>query len=208
MAFYQRRNVWQQGMFGLLNKSTGQRGGPGHKVRTQKLGRESHSHEIEPVVQGPEVRRPVGVRQASFEREQPGKDVKELALQDKGPEREPKACHNYQPELDQICQGEVLDRVVLFGLVLTDEAVACEEVDEVGWRAVHEDVLQVQQDDKVDGAHEAVVRQHGPDGREQDAEQEPVVLEVDVVDQEEAGVGQDQQGPQDRRLSCRTAPTK
>ena len=147
------------------------------------------------------------MRQAAFEGEKSGQNVKELALKHKRPEGERKADDDNRAQLDQVFNREIVQRIIWRG-VGPDEAVAGKQVDEVGWRAVEEDVFEVEQNDEQRRAPETVTGYHRPDGCEENSEEESVVLEVNVIDQDQAAVRQHQERPVSNGLARGRSPVE
>ena len=65
-------------------------------------------------------------------------------------------------------------------------------VDTIGWGNVEVDVLEVEQNREPDTGKHEVTASKGSNTEQKDAGQEAIVLEVDVIHQEQAGIGQEE----------------
>lgn len=126
--------------------------------------------------------------EAPGEWKQPADDLGDLVHHGEGTERS--AGHDGQPD-PQLHAVEELDPPD----GLWRQAVGAQKVDKVGWREVGVDVLHAEQHGKHQAARQqrrALPRQD--ERYDENAIHEAVVLEVDVVDEEEAGREKDGQG--------------
>jgi len=103
-----------------------------------------------------------------------------LAMVQKGSKCDRKYGHDRRAELDAIGQAEMKDGVAT-------QAILAQKVDEVGWSEVEVDVLEAEQSRKQCSAEQdcRLVPGKGK-GEEEQAIHETVVLEVDMVDDEQA----------------------
>lgn len=131
-------------------------------------------------VQRPDVRRPVRVAEPPREREQPAQQLRHLSQCHKWPKCRRKDRRDPSTKL-QTVQNPRAEHIV------RRQAVRAQEEDKVRGREVEVDVLEAQQGGEDEAAGEEGGARAGEDeGEEEDAVEEAVVLEVDVVDYEEA----------------------
>lgn len=101
-------------------------------------------------------------------------------------------AHHADPKLNNIQESRVKN-------VPWIQAVGAEEVDEIGQREVKVNMLEAKQSSKQEATSEELLLASQNKRENQDAVHESIVLEVDMVDDEEAGREDDRQAG---NMSC------
>lgn len=138
-------------------------------------------------IQCPEVGCPIRMTQAPRKRKEPRKKLLGLTPVDKGTQRHRGDRQDPEAQLDRVAQPNPKDG-------FRAHAVRSKEKDKIGRGQVEIDVLHAEQNGKQDAAREErrlFPRQH--EGEHQDAVQEAIVLEMNVVDNQETRRKQDGQ---------------
>lgn len=131
-------------------------------------------------VQRPDVGRPVRVAEPPRKGEEPAQQLRHLPQRDKRPKRRREDGCDPPAEL-QAVQDPRAEHIA------RRQAVRAQQEDEVRGREVEVDVLEAQEGGEDEATGEEGGAGAGEDeGEEEDAVEEAVVLEVDVVDDEEA----------------------
>lgn len=144
-------------------------------------------------VHRPEIWCPVRMAQSPRERKKPIFQLKKLI--GKWPKSNCEDTHYADPEFNNIQESRAKN-------VLRIQAVGAEEVDEVGQREVKVDMLEAKQSSKQEPTGEKLLASQNK-RENQDAVHESVVLEVDMVDDEEARREEDRQAGNMSRLFIR-----
>lgn len=131
--------------------------------------------------------------QSPRERKKPIFQLKKLI--GKWPESNCEDAHHADPELNNIQESRAKNARRI-------QAVGAEEVDEVGQREVKVDMLEAKQSSKQEPTGEKLLASQNK-RENQDAVHESIVLEVDMVDDEEARREEDRQAGNMSRLFIR-----
>lgn len=131
--------------------------------------------------------------QSPREREKPIFQLKKLI--GKWPKSNAEDTHHADSELNNTQESRAKN-------VLRIQAVGAEEVDEVGQREVKVDMLEAEQSSKQEATGEKLLASQNK-RENQDAVHESIILEVDMVDDEEARREEDRQAGNMSRLFIR-----